>query len=74
MEAIIELIKLTGCGILLFAVGYTFACISGYGEFYDKILYDDDDDIDLIIKNYKNDNDDNEDNDDDIIRSISFRN
>ena len=50
MNSIIELVfELAGGVILLLAAGYTFAQISGYGEFYDKILYDDKGDIDLQI-------------------------
>lgn len=67
MEAIIGIIELTGCGILLFAVSYTFACISGYGEFYDKMLYDNDNDNnDIAIKN------NNQEIDDDIIHHLYF--
>jgi uncharacterized protein (DUF697 family) len=66
MKSIIELVfELAGGVILLFAVGYTFARISGYDKYYDKMLYDDDN-IDLTIK--KN----NKDNDDDIIHHVSI--
>ena len=43
MNSIIELVmELAGGVILLFATGYTFAQLTGYGEHYDKMLYDDD--------------------------------
>jgi hypothetical protein len=67
MEAIIGLIELAVCMILFFLASLMFARISGYGEFYDKILYNDYDDIDMKIYN-------NKENDDDNIRSVSFRN
>jgi len=52
MISIIEsVLELAGGVILLFAVGWTFARISGYDKYYDKMLYDDDDDTVLIIKN-----------------------
>lgn len=51
------IIELFGASFLLFALGYTFARISGYDEYYDKMLYDDDD-KDLKIKNNNTDNDD----------------
>ena len=54
MNAIIELVlELAGGVILLFAAGYTFAQISGYGEHYDKMLYDDDGEIDAQISGYE---------------------
>jgi len=69
MEAIIELVlELAGGVILFFAVAYTFARISGYGEYYDKILYDDDDNIDLTIKKNNKDNE----KDDDMIHQVSI--
>ena len=50
MNSIIELIlKLAGGVILLFSTGYTFAQISGYGEHYDKMLYNDDGEMDVQI-------------------------
>jgi hypothetical protein len=66
MEAIIDLFELAVGVILVFAAGYTFARISGYDEYYDEILYDDDDYIDLTIKKS------NTDNDDDIIYHVSI--
>jgi len=54
MNSIIELVlELAGGVILLFAAGYTFAQISGYGAHYDKMLYDDDGDIDAQISGYE---------------------
>ena len=54
MNAIIELVlELAGGVILLFAAGYTFAQLSGYGAHYDKMLYDDDGDIDAQISGYE---------------------
>jgi hypothetical protein len=64
MEAIIGLLELAGGVILFFAVGYTFARISGYGEYYDKMLYDEESDTYITIQ--KN----NKDNDDDIIHQF----
>jgi hypothetical protein len=40
MEAIIGLLELVGCVISFIAAGLLFARISGYGEFYDKMLFD----------------------------------
>jgi hypothetical protein len=60
---VIMIIELLGASFLLFALGYTFARISGYDKFYDKMLFDDD--KKLIIKN-----DDNDDND--IIHHVSI--
>ena len=54
MNSIIELaLELAGGVILLFAVGYTFSQLSGYGEHYDKMLYDEDGDIDAQISGYE---------------------
>lgn len=64
MEAIIGIIELAGGVIFFFAVGLLFARISGYGEFYDKMLYDDESDAYITIKN------NNEDNDNDFIRQF----
>ena len=66
MEAIIGLLELAGGVVLLFALGYTFARMSGYGEFYDRMLYDDDADFEITIKK------DDTDNDDDIIHHVSI--
>jgi hypothetical protein len=64
MDAIISLLELAGGVILSFAAGWIFARISGYGEYYDKMLYDDESDAYITIQ--KN----NEDNDDDIIHQL----
>lgn len=58
MEAVIGLLELAGGVIFLFAASYTFARISGYGEFYDKMLYDEDSDEYITIKKSNTDNDD----------------
>lgn len=63
MDAIISLLELAGGVILSFAAGWLFARISGYGEFYDKMLYDDESDAYITIK-------ENKDNDDDIIHQF----
>jgi len=45
MNTTIELVlELVGGVIFLLAAGWTLARISGYDEYYDKMLYDDDDD------------------------------
>ena len=63
MKSIVDIIiQLTGGLVLLFAVGMLFAHMSGYDEYYDKMLYDEDD-SDLRIKQNKN-----RDKDDDIHR------
>jgi hypothetical protein len=64
MEAIIGLLELVGGVIFFFAAGLLFARVSGYGEFYDKMLYDDESDAYITIK--KN----NEYNDNDFIRQF----
>ena len=66
MEAIIELLELAGVVIFLIAAGLLFARISGYGEYYDKMLYDDESDAYITIKKNK------EDNDEDIIHHVSI--
>jgi hypothetical protein len=56
MNSVVELVlELAGGVVLLFATGYTFARISGYGEFYDKMLYDEDGDIDALISGFEDD-------------------
>ncbi len=50
MEAIIGLLKLAGGMIFIFAASYAFACISGYGEYYDKMFYGDASDKCITIK------------------------
>ena len=58
MKSILDIIlQLLGGLVLLFAGGVLFAHMSGYDEYYDKMLYDDDD-KDLTIKNNNTDNDD----------------
>ena len=58
MKSIADIIiQLIGCLVLLFAGGMLFAHMSGYDEYYDKMLYDDDD-SDLKIKKNKNNDDD----------------
>ena len=58
MKSILDIIlQLLGGLVLLFAGGLLFAHMSGYDEYYDKMLYDDDD-KDLTIKNNNTDNDD----------------
>jgi len=67
MESTIEIIvKLAGSMVLIFTLVWVFNSVTGYGEFYDKMLYDDDDDTDLTIKN------NNKDNKDDIIHHVSI--
>jgi hypothetical protein len=66
MEAIIGIIELAGAVVLLFAAGWVFARISGYGEHYDKMLYDEDADAEIKIKKS------NTENDDDIIHHVSI--
>ena len=71
METTIELVlELVGGLILLFAAVWLFVRFTSYGEYYDNMLYDDDGEIDIIIK--RNENKDNDE--DSIIHSISFRN
>ena len=67
MEAIIEIIELVGGVIFFFAVGLLFARISGYGEYYDKMLYDEESDAYITIKES---NEDNKANQDDIIHQF----
>jgi len=50
MKAIIELLELAVGVILVFAAGYTFARISGYSEFYDKMLYENESEEYITIK------------------------
>ena len=58
MKSILDIIlQLLGGLVLLFAGGLLFAHMSGYDEYYDKMLYDDDD-KDLSIKNKNTDKDD----------------
>lgn len=46
MKSVIELlVELSGGIILLFAAGSVLARIFGYDEYYDKMLYDDDNEI-----------------------------
>jgi len=66
MEALIGLLELLGGIIFVFAAGHTFARMSGYGEFYDRMLHDDDADFEITIKK------DDMDNDDDIIHHVSI--
>ena len=58
MKSIIELIvQLFGGVVLVFLAGWVIAHITGYDEYYDKMLYDDDE-TDLTIKNNNTYNDD----------------
>lgn len=59
MEAIIELLELAEGMIFCFAAGLLFARISGYGEFYDKMLYDVKSDEYIKIKKHNKDNNKN---------------
>ncbi|MDD4992302.1 MAG: hypothetical protein PHR83_08725 [Paludibacter sp.] len=68
MEAIIGLLELAGGIIFFFAAGLLFARISGYGEFYDKMLYDEESDAYITFKRYKMDN--NINNDEDLIHQF----
>ena len=67
MEAIIGLLELAGGVILFFAAGLIFAKLSGYGEYYDKMLYDDESDAYITVQKNNNKNDD-----DDIIHHVSI--
>jgi hypothetical protein len=58
MKSIIELIELSEGAILFFAVGWVYARVTGYGEYYGNMLSEDDEDTDLTIKNNNKDNDD----------------
>jgi hypothetical protein len=61
-SGVIVFIEFLGAVILLIAVGYNFARISGYGESYDKMIYDEEsDDYITIQKNKDSDNDINHD-------------
>lgn len=67
MNSIVELVlELAGGVILLFAVGYTISRVIGSDEYYDKILYDNDDDF--ITKKNNDVSDDNND----IIHHVSI--
>ncbi len=67
MNSIIELIvELTAGIIFLFAAGYTLSRVIGSDEYYDKILYDDDNDS--ITERNKDDSVDNTD----IIHHVSI--
>ena len=60
MKTIIELIvQLAGGVVLLFAIGWLVARLTGYDEYYDNMLYDDDTD-----ETY------NQDNDEDMIHHL----
>jgi len=82
MEAIIGLLELVGGVILFFAAGLLFARISGYGEYYDKMLYDEESDAYITIKKNKIDTDEyatikknkknDEDHEDDIIHHLAI--
>jgi hypothetical protein len=71
MEAIIGLLELAGGVILAFAAGYTFARISGYGEYYDKIFYDEESDADITIQR-NNQVNDKEEKEEDLIYHVSI--
>lgn len=64
MKSTIELLVETGGFlILLFSVVWVFVRFTGYGEFYDKMLYDYESDAYITIKESK-------DNEDDIIHQL----
>ena len=58
MKAIIGLIVQLGGVDLIFAVVRAFIRFTGYSEFYDKMLYDDDEDTAPTFKNNNEYNDD----------------
>jgi hypothetical protein len=60
METIIELLELAGGVIFFIAAGLLFARISGYGEYYDKMLYDDESDAYITIQKNNKENDDDD--------------
>lgn len=67
MKSTIELlVEMAGSLVLLIAAVWAFVHFTGYGEFYDKMMHEDDDDTDLTIKN------NNKDNYDDIIHHVSI--
>ena len=66
MKSIIEFIVQLGGVALIFVVVWAFVHFTGYSEFYDKMMYDDDEDTDLTLK--KN----NKDNDDESIHHVSI--
>jgi hypothetical protein len=68
MEAIIGLIELAVGMILFFLASLMFARISGYGEFYDKMLYNQG--LDKYKTNKRNNNNNN---DVDFIHRISIK-
>lgn len=60
MKSTIELLVETGGFlILLFSVVWLFVRFTGYGEFYDKMLYDEESDAYITIQKSNKDNDDN---------------
>lgn len=70
MEAVIGLLKLAGGMIFIFAASYAFACVSGYGKYYDKMFYGDASDKCITIKKK---NKDNKVNDEDMIHHASIK-
>ena len=66
MNSILELhLEVIGGIALLFAAVWVFARISGFGEYYNKMLYDEESDAYITIK-------EGEDNEDDIIHHVSI--
>ena len=60
LKSIVEFItELNGGIVLLFAIGWLVARLTGYDEYYDKMLYDD-----------ATDETCNQDNDDDLIHHL----
>ena len=70
MKSAVELaIELIGALILLFAAVSVFVRLSGYGEHYDKKIYDEESDADITIQQ---NNTDNKETNDDIIHHVSI--
>lgn len=60
MKSIIELlVEMVGFLILIFSVVWVFIRFTGYGEFYDKMLYDVKSDVYIKIKNQNKGNNEN---------------
>ncbi|MBP1638108.1 MAG: hypothetical protein H6Q18_897 [Bacteroidetes bacterium] len=67
MKSTIELlVEMGGFLILLFSVVWLFVRFTGYGKFYDKMLYDEESDDYIAIKKGK----DKKDDEDDIIHHV----
>ena len=79
MKSTIEIIVQLGGVALIFAAVWAFVRFTGYGEFYDKMMYDEESDDYITIKKGKDIKDD-EDNiihhvsdEDDIIHHVSIK-